>query len=548
MRSRINTLATLPSSFVRTVYGGGFRKTVLVVVIVAFGSACHAAEEKKSDFDVHIVVPDDVNLPKAHVLIYRVPDTSDDWPKVQADVARNTESEVKASLPAGQYVAEIGALHDNLLTLLRSPPFPVPRTTRITLRAETHSCGATISGNSARVQQVALRRFGNGEVRWSAGDSPPPVLITSPRQHYVASCVADLDQKYLAVWTPSNVIGAGKLDFSDDDAPNHLSFSLREGTPVLSDSQVTLHFPATEFKVDDPTHAVVLTNRDGVYFNYELETDAGETLYFKGGACRISRRPELELGGPLTPMLFAGFIWSESGSTWGAGPLRTRLNLVDADGRLCDLGRSRFAYRADLFLAPDQQEPVPLKKNKVGWYGFKADSVLGRVHYNYGGHTITAECRGEPLVRVHSEHFSIDTPPAWMFRARQFLSCLEAVRRLTISNTGRRGPASFKVEWRSNGDNAKSIVGSWSGGQHDIWMSFPWWTFESFWDPFHEPWFGNHDPYVCHEMLHTWGYQHGGEMSRLEWRAENQYRTFLWRAVDTGIWPVGQVPLRGERQ
>ena len=134
----------------------------------------------------------------------------------------------------------------------------------------------------------------------------------------------------------------------------------------------------------------------------------------------------------------------------------------------------------------------------------------------------------------------------WIFKARQFLSCLEAIRLLTIKNTGLPGPASFQVDWRSNCHDAKSIVGSLQGGAQDIWMSFPWWTFETFWDPFVEPWFGNHDPYVCHEILHSFGYHHSDEMSQLEWRAEDQFRSIRWQAVDTGEWTVGQYPLRGE--
>jgi hypothetical protein len=246
--------------------------------------------------------------------------------------------------------------------------------------------------------------------------------------------------------------------------------------------------------------------------------------------------------------MFAGFIASENGSTWDPGALQTHVNLLDAGGLIFDSNGSQPNFRIDLFFAPDNQERVPLEGHKPGSGGFKPDSVQAMVHYNYGGRTITSECRGEGLVRVFSEHFSIATPPMWKFKARQFLSCLEAIRLLTIKNTGRRGPASFRVDWRSNGDSAKSIVGSPEGGAQDIWMSFPWWTFDNFWDPFTEPWFGNGDPYVCHEMLHTFGYHHGDEMSQLEWRAEAQYRSIRWRIADTGHWIVGQLPLRGEKE
>jgi len=532
---------------VRTVYRGCLRQTLAFLVVILSFAAVTSAEDQKLA-DVQVVLPKNFVLPQAHVLIYRVPDDRNDWPAVQSDVAREMENEVKVSLPDGQYVAEIGALDGSVLTLLRSPPFIVPTTRRVTLQAEKHSCGATISGKSARLRQVALRRFGNGEVRWSAENSPPPVvLFTSPNQPYVASCVADLAHKYLAVWTPKEAIKSPRLNFADSSAPHQLKFTLREGTPALLSSQVTLYFPDTLFRIDDPIQAVCLTNRDLAHCDYQLETKAGERLYFVGGSSRIGNHSNFEMGGPLTPRLFAAFIWSENGSGWDSGPLYTRVELVDANGRLFDGSKSQPNCRTELFFAPDKQDPVPLEGNKPGWAGFKSDSILAKVQYSYGGRAITSECRGEDLVPVHSEHFSIGTPSMWMFKARQYLSCLEAIRLLTIKNTGRPGPASFRVDWRSNGDGAKSIVGAWEGGGHDIWMSFPWWTFDSFWDPFTEPWFGNHDPYVCHEVLHAFGYHHGDEMSQLEWRAEDQYRTLRWRSVDTGEWLVGQIPLRGEK-
>jgi hypothetical protein len=365
---------------------------------------------------------------------------------------------------------------------------------------------------------------------------------------FVASCVANFENKFLAVWTAKEPITKPKLTFSDDNAPHKLSFKLREGTPVLSGCHATIYFPDTHLKIHDATKAVFISNRDRAYCDYQLDTKAGEKLYFGGGTYSITKSSNFEMGGPLTAKMFAGFIWSENGSAWDAGSLHTNVELVDTDGLLFDRGRSKASFRTELFFAPDEKTPEPLEGHKPGSKGFKPNSILAKVHYTYGGRGVTSECRGEDLVRVHSDHFSLGTPPMWMFKARQFLSCLEAIRKLTIKNTGRRGPASSKVDWRSNGDNAKSIVGSAQGGGHDLWMSFPWWTFDSFWDPFTEPWFAKHDPYVCHEVLHSFGYNHGDEMSKLEWRAEEQYRSLRWRSVDTGEWQVWQISLKGEKK
>jgi hypothetical protein len=520
----------------------------LVLSFVILVGVAGATEAEESPTEVGIVLPKNLVLPKTNLLIYRVPDAKNDWPVVQADVAIEN-SEVKVSLPEGDYVAEIGVVADSVLVLLRSPPFSVPKTTRVALLAEKHTCGATIASKSAHLRQVALRRFGNGEIRWSVENSPPPVLlVTSPGAVYVASCIAKLGHKYLAMWTPKEAIKKPRLSFSESDAPHHFKFALREGTPVLSSSQVTLYFPDTHFTIDEPTQAVLMTDRDRAFCDYELKTKAGETLYFSGGICQDANSSIFRMGGPLTPKMFAGFIWSENGNVWDAGTLYTRVELVDADGRIFDGSKSQLNLRTELFFSPDQQKPVPLPGHEPGWSGFKAESISANVHYTYGGHSITSECRGEELVRVASEHFSIGAPSMWMFKARQYLSCLEAIRLLTMKNTGRPGPASFRVDWRSNGDSAKSIVGSAEGGGPDLWMSFPWWTFDGFWDPFTEPWFGNHDPYVCHEVLHAFGYHHGDEMSQLEWRAEDQYRTLRWRSVDTGEWQVWQTRLPAEQK
>jgi hypothetical protein len=158
---------------------------LLVFAVVIFACVNSATEAADPTNDVAFVLPKNFSLPNAKLLIYRVPDARHDWPTVQAEVAIH-EMVMKVSLPDGEYVAEIGGAVDNALILVRSPPFSVPTTTRVALSAEKHTCGATISGKSARLLQVALRRFGNGELRWSAEKSPPPVtLITSPDQPYV---------------------------------------------------------------------------------------------------------------------------------------------------------------------------------------------------------------------------------------------------------------------------------------------------------------------------------------------------------------------------
>jgi hypothetical protein len=223
------------------VFGG-----ILVSGPLANCAAAENAEVKMTD--VQIAMPKNVVYPQQKLTIYRVPGPESDWPTTQAEVA--IEKEAKVSLPDGDYVAEVNVAFKGVLVLLRSAAFNVPKTHRIELAAQAHSCAATILNKPAKVLQVALRRFGSGEVRWTADNSRAPVVIyTSPNESYLTSCVAELDHTYMAIWSPKQVLKKAKLTFSDADGRNQLKFVVREGTPELSRTKAIVYFPDTAFTV-----------------------------------------------------------------------------------------------------------------------------------------------------------------------------------------------------------------------------------------------------------------------------------------------------------
>ncbi len=103
---------------------------------------------------------------------------------------------------------------------------------------------------------------------------------------------------------------------------------------------------------------------------------------------------------------------------------------------------------------------------------------------------------------------------------------LERCHALEREATGRRGPASINVNWRKNTNNAKAMIGKQKGGQNRVWCSLPFRGYEKSDSPFNVPQF------VVHEMLHTFGYNHGDEMRHLQQLVKSECSHYRWYIVD----------------
>jgi hypothetical protein len=363
--------------------------------------------------------------------------------------------------------------------------------------------------------------------------------MLSPDVPYVTSCVAEADDTVLALWIKARAIEGGQLKFTETLATSRVTFAARKGTPDLDNVTVTLTFPDCKVTVRNADAGrTLLANRSRTLIEYTMATAAGETLQFHPRAHDMAAQRLIEYGGVLTPFFWAGFVWEETGEGWRPH-YRQRFDLADAAGRLLDTTKSKVDLRLTVYQSrPGATERQILASEKLQAKQFDAKTLTADARFSYSGKPQTLEAVGEPFVEYRSAHFRIVSPRALQWQARLFLSSLEQVRQITRENTGRLGPASFNVDWRSNGHNAKSLVGDAKGGGKDLWMSFPYWTFEKFHDPVDEPWFSKRDPYVCHEILHAFGYYHGPEMTRFEHAAEARYRELRWSATDTGTWPV----------
>jgi hypothetical protein len=84
------------------------------------------------------------------------------------------------------------------------------------------------------------------------------------------------------------------------------------------------------------------------------------------------------------------------------------------------------------------------------------------------------------------------------------------------------------------------MVGSAGGGQQWLWSSFPFGGYDCNSDPFNEPQF------LGHELLHTFGYHHGDEMTRLQQLVEFKFALYRWYMLDHPETPLEIV--QGTRQ
>lgn len=139
----------------------------------------------------------------------------------------------------------------------------------------------------------------------------------------------------------------------------------------------------------------------------------------------------------------------------------------------------------------------------------------------------------EPLVKVHSAHFEIESPKPWRWQAQNYLNMLERTYQTCRVLTGRLGPSTVNVDWRhSPGGAAKASIGKVEGRQKRLWMSLPFQGFRDCWSQFSEPANGGGNPYLTHETLHLFGYQHGQEMTRLELIGEWFFSRSQWYLHD----------------
>ena len=109
---------------------------------------------------------------------------------------------------------------------------------------------------------------------------------------------------------------------------------------------------------------------------------------------------------------------------------------------------------------------------------------------------------GDRWMTTKSANFWTRAPEAWQQRANTYLLQMEHLRVLWQKVTSKKGPVSTEVRWRLNTNGARARLGG-----KNSWMSLPFRGITIANTPFDRP------KHSVHEMGHTFGYNHGKEMT-----------------------------------
>lgn len=509
----------------------GFFLVLTAVLTPLFLSAecVHAAKEGNTRVTVRCSQPELVAGEAMRVFV--LDSTTHELLPVDKQAKFDASGEAEVELAPGSYTFEVARVRDDgTIVAIQSKSISVPRSTSATIVAgKPRELTLSHQGQSLELSEVGVRSAGTiGEVRWrrKTSSAAPKVILTPGRSGSV-NLIGSTESLHVAVWEKvvANANDAPIRIQPDSDCCN-CRFVRRPGTPATRSVTATLVFPDTRLEVPVEATSRIVTNRRFLLMGYRMELDDGKCLQFEPLPCNVTRDQRFELGGAeLTPSAWAAYVWEEDGAKWWPH-LTWRVDLLDPGGHRLNIyqkncGVSWTARRTDGNAIPNGR----IDDNERKRVGEPARAIRVKLDWTWNGNQ-SREISPEAFVPLRSERFQIATVPAWAWQSCNYLSKLERYYRVLRAVTGRPGPASIKVDWRNNTHNAKAIIGRASGGGKDIWCSLPFQGYERNEDPFNEPWF------MGHELLHTFGYGHGDEMTQLQKRVEFEFSRFRWYMVD----------------
>lgn len=511
-----------------------FRRILLAaaVVCVLFGATTLAADMPA----VAVHLPDERSIDNAPLCVFKR--RGDGWePLPVVTIERKKDRDHVIRLPPGNYVAEVGASHAGGVTLLRGR-FTLPADKSLDLKALRIAARTPIGDVAGDVKQIAARRSGNGEFRWAevqAGAVNEPDFILSPGEPYLLSACGETDKVLTAIWKTVTPRDDTPLAFADTEAKYELTVETGKTAAMLNDCFVELRFPDAFFRFSKAnTGRRFVTNRDRALVGYELKTTTGERLNFSRKGMIFTRKTKLTVGDKPRAELFADGITPEIREDKLV--LRTQLFLLDRDGRTLDFGRSSFGYNEVLKLRTKQGREASFDPKAFTGGPFRPGDFLSRSTYRYGGKQSAGVRTAGGWIARSSKHFQLSAPAALTWRAQVFLQSLEQVLAINTRTTGRPPPTDFPVMWRVQDKVALSGIGGNTGSNDNIWLLFPVFMLEGV-EPLREPGWGD-SPVAVHEMLHSFGFNHSDEMSRLQTLGEAEFAALRWQAVDTGRWAI----------
>lgn len=454
-----------------------------------------------------------------------------DYLPVDKQTHFTASGETEVELTPGLYCFEVMTVRgDATIVVVQSRAISVPRTTSVTIQAgKPREVVLSHRGQELLLSEVGVRSaIADGQVRWRRKESAAlPRIVLTPGKSTCVSAFGSADALHVAVW--------GKVAASSDATPIRMElpsnsyncrFTLRDGSPSMRNVTAVFEFPDSKMEIPVATTTRFVTNRRFFLMGYQVELDDGTSLPFTPRPWNVNREQCFEFGGAeLTPCAWAEYVWEEDGGKWWPH-LLCRVDLLDPGGHRLDVERrpggfTWTARRRDGKSIPSGRVDEAERKQM----GELSQALQFHIEWTWNG---KHSCERSPttFVPAHSQHFRIVAVPAWQWQTWNYLAKVERYYRVLRAVTGRPGPASFRLDWRNNTHNAKAIVAGAEGGGKDIWCSLPFRGYENNHDPFNEPWF------LGHELLHTFGYHHGNEMTQLQKIAEFQFARYRWHVVD----------------
>ena len=502
---------------------------LLVVAMIAAQASAAACVA------VRVQLPDERSLDGAPLQVFARRGSG--WePLPCATVQRKTERSLRVMLPRGEYAIEIGASHPGGVTLLRDSSVNVSRRTDVTLRAMHIAVSTPIDGKAADIKQIAARRCGNGEVRWTEVQKDAvnvPDFVLSPGETYLLSACGESDKVLTAVWKSVVAGRVAPITFADEECKTGLSAVAEKETPALRECFVDIAYPDAFFRLSAALSGRRFrTNRARAMVSYTLTTQAGQKFTYTRKGMVMGPQTTLAVGRPPKAVLFVGGMWPEKRED--ATKLYTQVFLVDADGRPLDWNySSSLDYQETIGLRQRNGSIAPLDRDAFTGKPVPSDAFAALVRFRYDTPQTISVRAGSGWVDRRTEHFDLNAPAVLDSRAQIYLQSLERVREILIRITGRPAPTLFPVFWKSNLNNiATSGIGRNNGSNDNIWMIYPY-NYLQDCEPLREP-----AGLLVHEMLHSFGFEHGDEMSRLQAIGQAEFDVMRWQAVDSGTWAI----------
>lgn len=453
----------------------------------------------------------------------------------QREVMLDTEGFANLQLPTGRYVFEILEQIDSSTCLVvRSATKAVTSkgNNLVLLRCEEpHNFflsygGEVLSIKAARLRSRAIEGFLT--LKPEHGVDGIRVMM-SPDQEYRIALHAEKATTTALINTEINSRTASELKA---DTANAINFKLRAHTPDIDKAEIWFGFPEQWVPIIYTEQSVLLTTRRQLLMNYTLTFPDGTKAVLERRPYNLKRTNTFEIGGELYPQGWAALLYEETISGWEPY-LRYDLGVVDTSGHVLDERRSTIHFKKT-FQAKDGR-PLPTERLDESQKEFfsKPYSAIAMGLDWWWGIPRSDVVHPEGLHEVSSMHYSIECPNTYRWQCANYLMMLERCFDICRVLTNRRGPTTVNVDWRySPGGAAKASIGNAAGGQRNLWMSLPFNGLQYCWSQFSEAANGGGNPYVIHENLHLFGYNHGDEMAKIEGQGEKIYPLMKWWLID----------------